>query len=202
MTYQPEKKTDIRTVKTVESIYNAFLSLLEKKGFQLITVKMICEEARISRSTFYDHFEDKYFLLERLLHDISDDATRGFVYFNGVTPAGTPMLSLRKKYKRLLREVFFNPDNQELYEIYYRVVSSDLRSKICEKQGIEPSRTDAWIAVITEFYTAGILSMNKLWCSDKMQISPEEMNRYIQILLESLHSHGGKLNSLSDSTKL
>ena len=58
MTYHFDKKTDIRTVKTMESIYNAFLSLLEQKNFQVITVKMICEEARISRSTFYDHFED------------------------------------------------------------------------------------------------------------------------------------------------
>lgn len=197
MLYQPEKKTDIRTVKTVESIYNAFLSLLERKSFQLITVKMICEEARISRSTFYDHFEDKYFLLSKLLHHISDDAVRDFVYFQGVTPAGMPMLSLREKYKRLLREIFFNPDNTELYEIYYRVVSSDLRSKICEKQGIDPSDDAPWIAVITEFYTAGILSVNKLWCSDKMDVIPEEMNRYIQILLEPLHQHGDKLNELS-----
>ena len=141
-------------------------------------------------------------MLSQLLHDISDDAVRDFVYFKGVTPAGLPMLSLREKYKRLLREIFFNPDNTELFDIYYCVVSSDLRSKICEKQGVDLSSREPWIEVITEFYTAGILSINKLWCSDRMKVSTEEMNSYIQVLLDPLHYHGDKLKEISDLKSL
>ena len=35
----------------------AFLALLEKKDFAYITVKEICEEASVNRSTFYLHYE-------------------------------------------------------------------------------------------------------------------------------------------------
>lgn len=43
-----------------EAIVHAFNSLIEKRPFDAITVKMITEEAGVSRATFYRHFKDKY----------------------------------------------------------------------------------------------------------------------------------------------
>ncbi|TDM03598.1 TetR/AcrR family transcriptional regulator [Macrococcus carouselicus] len=49
-----------------------FLKLLEAHRFREITIKMICEEAHINRSTFYSYFLDKYDLLDRLIdHHLS-----------------------------------------------------------------------------------------------------------------------------------
>lgn len=45
---------------------NALLLLLEKNRFEKITVAQIIEEAGINRSTFYQHFSDKYEIVERL----------------------------------------------------------------------------------------------------------------------------------------
>jgi len=45
----------------------ALLLLLEKKDFEYITVKEICEKAGVNRSTFYLHYDTMYDLLEESL---------------------------------------------------------------------------------------------------------------------------------------
>jgi AcrR family transcriptional regulator len=52
--------------RTDRDITNALLSVMERKSFEKITVQDILDEAMISRSTFYQHFMDKYAILERL----------------------------------------------------------------------------------------------------------------------------------------
>ncbi|MFN8530123.1 MAG: TetR family transcriptional regulator [Anaerolineae bacterium] len=45
-------------------IEKAFIELLQEKGFQSITVQDITDRAMVNRATFYDHFTDKYALVE------------------------------------------------------------------------------------------------------------------------------------------
>ncbi|WP_414049327.1 TetR/AcrR family transcriptional regulator [Macrococcus animalis] len=45
----------------------AFIQLMERFRFREITIKMICEESKINRSTFYAYFEDKYALLDGMI---------------------------------------------------------------------------------------------------------------------------------------
>lgn len=41
-------------------IVHSFDALIERVGFDKITVSMLCEEAHVSRATFYRYFKDKY----------------------------------------------------------------------------------------------------------------------------------------------
>lgn len=52
--------------RTDRDITNAFLTLLNTKAFEKITVSDIIDAAMINRSTFYQHFQDKYAILEKL----------------------------------------------------------------------------------------------------------------------------------------
>ena len=52
--------------RTTRDIVNAFLDLLEEKSFEKIIVQDIVDAAMINRSTFYQHFADKYAILEYL----------------------------------------------------------------------------------------------------------------------------------------
>lgn len=65
-----EEKLDPRVRRTQAFIQEAFLALLEEKGFQSITVREITERAEINRSTFYAHYPDTYGLLDATLQDI------------------------------------------------------------------------------------------------------------------------------------
>lgn len=54
------EKMDLRIQKTYLSLHNAFVSLLEEKRFEDVTVNELCDRAMIRRTTFYKHFADKY----------------------------------------------------------------------------------------------------------------------------------------------
>lgn len=52
--------------RTDRDIMEAFLRVLLKKPFEKITIQDIITEAMVNRSTFYQHFPDKYAILENL----------------------------------------------------------------------------------------------------------------------------------------
>ncbi|MDI6666725.1 TetR/AcrR family transcriptional regulator C-terminal domain-containing protein [Leuconostoc falkenbergense] len=56
-------KNDWRFTRSEEKIRVAFKSLLYSNGFKKITVSQIIKLAHINRSTFYDHYPDKYELM-------------------------------------------------------------------------------------------------------------------------------------------
>ena len=62
-----EKKLDPRIVRTRRDIVGSMFTLLREKTFGQITVQQITEGALINRGTFYDHFEDKFDLLEYMV---------------------------------------------------------------------------------------------------------------------------------------
>lgn len=50
-------KEDPRVQKTIESIKAAFHDLILEKDYEHITVKALCERARINKKTFYTYYE-------------------------------------------------------------------------------------------------------------------------------------------------
>lgn len=61
---------DLRVVRTREAIRNALVDLIEEKGFEAITVKDITSQAKINRSTFYAHYQDKFDLMNTCLDEV------------------------------------------------------------------------------------------------------------------------------------
>ncbi|CDR64055.1 TPA: TetR/AcrR family transcriptional regulator [Staphylococcus argenteus] len=63
--------TDSRITRTVNHIHDGLYSLLTRKSYTDITIKDICNESQISRTTFYAHFKSKddfvYIYLNMLL---------------------------------------------------------------------------------------------------------------------------------------
>ena len=56
-------KTDPRVTRTRKLIEDAFLEVLQAKGFEDLSVQDVADRAGINRVTFYSHFVDKYALL-------------------------------------------------------------------------------------------------------------------------------------------
>lgn len=57
-------RSESKYFNTAKKMDAAFLALLEKKDFEYVTVKEICELAGVNRSTFYLHYETLGDLLE------------------------------------------------------------------------------------------------------------------------------------------
>lgn len=65
-------KIDRRIRYTKMVIKEGFLSLMEKKPIEKITVKEICEIAEINRGTFYTHYKDVYDLLAQIENELQE----------------------------------------------------------------------------------------------------------------------------------
>lgn len=61
---------DKRIKKTKKILKENLILLLEKKTFEQVTVKEICEESDTSRVTFYTHYNDKYELADDIFKDM------------------------------------------------------------------------------------------------------------------------------------
>lgn len=62
-----EKDLDPRVRRTRKMLRDALASLLKKKDFDKISIGDIAEESTLNRATFYDHYPDKFALLECLV---------------------------------------------------------------------------------------------------------------------------------------
>lgn len=64
-------KAESKYFNTAVRMDEALLALLEKKEFAYISVKEICEEAQVNRSTFYLHYENTGDLLAETLEHVN-----------------------------------------------------------------------------------------------------------------------------------
>lgn len=178
-----EKKTDQRVLKTRRLLINTMLDLLRNKSFAKITVNDICKIAMVSRSTFYDHFEDKYFLLNVAIDEIMRqlEETVGENFAN--RPHG--MLLAIYKESKLFKNIFINDQSEELQKYFFNHCYSDLMALIREQKqkGRLFTLSDEAIA---SFYAGGIASLTKWWIVSGFPVSVDEMSDSQQRMLEPL----------------
>ncbi len=65
-----ENNTDLRVVKTHKALKDALIELMNSVGFDKITVQSLTNKARVSRTTFYLHYLDKYDLLDKVENEV------------------------------------------------------------------------------------------------------------------------------------
>ncbi|MGN1234552.1 MAG: TetR/AcrR family transcriptional regulator [Christensenellaceae bacterium] len=59
-------KPNQRVAITKRLIYDAFLALLKKKSIHRISIRELCEQAGINRTTFYNHYASQYDVLAEM----------------------------------------------------------------------------------------------------------------------------------------
>ena len=65
-------KNESKYFNTAVKMDKALIDLLEKKDFEYITIKEICAQAGVNRSTFYLHYENTSDLLRETTQYITD----------------------------------------------------------------------------------------------------------------------------------
>lgn len=68
MTDKPLTKRQEQALETKNRIYNAAIGLMDRKGFESITIADISKEAGVSVGAFYHYFESKNDILAEIFH--------------------------------------------------------------------------------------------------------------------------------------
>lgn len=84
-----ERNLDPRIRRTRVALQQALAKLLQEKEFDKISVQDIAEAAAVNRATFYDHYTDKFALLECMVGTRFEDllAARGIRFDSGCSHA-------------------------------------------------------------------------------------------------------------------
>lgn len=186
------KKLESKYFATAARMDEAFLALLEKKDFAYITVKEICEEAGVNRSTFYLHYETMADLLsesvshmnEQFLAHMKKD-TDAFVaklwdcpldelYL--ITPEYlTPYLDYIEQHKLLFRTATENAAVLGMDKSYERMFRH-VFTPILDRYGI-PQQDRPYLMA---FYIQGLMAIISEWLKNDCTDSVEDVVNVIQ----------------------
>lgn len=115
-------KNESKYFKSSEKMQGALISLLEKKDFELITIKEICGAAGVNRSTFYLHYDN----VNDLLTETVEATYKNF--FERFGEVATQNVSIAEKSddelflvtpKYLMPYLEFVEENRKLFNLMY-----------------------------------------------------------------------------------
>ena len=106
-------KKDLRVVKSRAAIENAFINLVEIKGFQSITIKEIAEKANVNRNTIYLNYGTKEDILESIVK-MSFEKHFGQINSDYLRQIGLNRRKIERVFKNLFNVV---DENIELIRI-------------------------------------------------------------------------------------
>ena len=179
-------KSESKYFNTALRMDEALIALLEKKDLEYITVKEICHQAGVNRSTFYLHYESIAELLdetmeminqrflsyfpqeeEPVLGDMEHRELNDLVF---VTQEYLlPYLRFIQDNKKVYRAAFRNPSSMQA-NARYGVLKQRILDPILERFEIPAARRPYYIA----YYVEGIAAIVKEWlrhdCGDSVEM--------------------------------
>lgn len=179
-----EAKTDRRVRYTIIALKDALVVLMKNNHISKISVKSICEQADINRSTFYAHFKDQYDLLHHIEREALDNIKRYLARqdYNPNLPVTGQALTRILEYVKDNAALFFAllSDNGDLV-IQREIMSLAQMFPIPIGKGYD-ERTREYLAL---FGTTGCVSVLQKWLEDNMPESPAELSNMILQMIYS-----------------
>ncbi len=177
-------KNESKYFNTAIRMDEALIALLEKKDFEYITIKEICEVAGVNRSTFYLHYENTSDLLKETTRYILD---KHFAYYSadtkGITERFenselddlvfvtseylTPYLTFMKENKRIFKVSIKQFHSMNMNEVYGKMFKHIFDPILSRFHVPESERS-----YVIKFYLNGVFAVLMEWlnrnCADDM----------------------------------
>ena len=171
-----EIRADQRVKRTHSLLLKTLTEMLRERTFDEIRVTDICQRAGIHRSTFYDHFEDKYHLLTFGIQEIIDILVDGM-------PCSTRPLPFRHAIFRIFEyfqnnwseysPIILEHRNAEARAIFQEEFTRALIEQIKDHPAY-PYSYDR-VVVLCQMFVGGLLSVVSWWLAQGENVSLEEV---------------------------
>ena len=196
-------KNESKYFNTAVKMDKALLTLLEKKDFEYITIKEICEVAGVNRSTFYLHYENTFDLLKETTKYILDT----FISYFSVE---TQSISNRYMESNLNDLVFVTPEylapyltfikeNRRIFKTSIKHLKTmgfeDTHQKLF-KYIIEPILARFHYAeserpYVAKFYLSGITAIVNEWLDNNCADSIDSIIQIIIVCVRGKNTENG-----------
>lgn len=177
-------KQDLRIRKTHCALKDALFSLLSRRRFDKITVNDLCEEAVISRTAFYAHFEDKYALLKFSLEEIKrdiEDYEREHTDSENIINMNAYILKNGKLLKNLIDE-----SNTELMNILIELLTKDISKRICADENLS-----AYDHALVNFCAGGFANLLLWQLKNNFPMESGDFGKYVDMIMKTLKDSRG-----------
>ena len=178
-------KSESKYFNTALRMDEALIALLEEKDLEYITVKEICHQAGVNRSTFYLHYETIADLVNETLEMINQRFLSYFpqqeeVLGNMGSRERKELVLVTREYllpylhfirdnKKVYRAAFRNPGSMQAYARYGEL-KQHILGPILERFEIPAAHRPYYIA----YYVEGIAAIIKEWlrqdCGDEVEM--------------------------------
>lgn len=190
------KKEDLRTKRTRKMILEAFINLVEEKGYEHVTVSDIASQAMINRATFYAHFKDKQDVYDYIFKEA---VSQFMIVLAPVQLGRTNQLQLHA-IEQIITHVFEKIQENRVFfktvlnahgnEQLRKQISQILRStyaNIFEQVEIREKDFIVPIDFIIEYMSSTFMASLHWWINQEISFSPKQMAQLIIKLVGSNH---------------
>ena len=178
-------KLDRRIRYTTQLLKSSLITLLQTAPISRISVKMLCEEADVNRSTFYAHFTDQYDLLHRVEQEAVSDLRAHInshdmsAHSEQATQALKQILDYVSQNAGLFRVLLSENGDSDFQKDLMAIAQEKTISDIRQSDAVS-GRTSEYLQ---SFVLAGALRLVQKWLSDGMLETTQEIAELTSILL-------------------
>ena len=120
-----------KSEQTRKRIIHTFLSLIDEKKWDKITVKELCARSEITRGTFYQYYSDIYELMEQIQESLLSDIQTRFAQIQSESRSGFPIEEFLEKFdyeppQNLIVWFDFCKDNQDAIRALLDLQNGDI----------------------------------------------------------------------------
>ena len=175
----------------------SFKELVLKQPIEKITIKEITDKAGVIRPTFYNHFQDKYELLEWI---ISDQLLKPIepLLQNGMVNEALLLLFTNIEKEREFYMKASRLEGQNSFESIAKACVERVLLKIIQESAVGKPPKYVWLTPerIAEYYAQSMCYVVIRWIESGMTISPKELIEIYSYMIK--RSMDDILKELSD----
>ena len=173
---------DSRQRYTKQCLFDSFSRALERKPVSEITVSEICEDAGVSRKTFYKYYSDQFALLLAM----QDDLFAGFEGYVEQLPANVfdmapALIAFASENRVLIRAAFENRGEGNFID---RVIAYLYDAYHGDWERANPEMDAQDVEFLFHFVVSGLVGVVRLWLFETPDLSAEEVSAKADYLMK------------------
>lgn len=180
-----------RRVKMTQTLLKqSLIELMEQKNIRQISIKEICEQADVSRSTFYTYYGSQYELLDAIRKEIIE-ANQQMAAKEEIHDEAHTKVLLERHFQYILDHIrmfmAFSTGSSEDYEIPRRTMQIILLPYIdnCLMQRDAPVSGDEYERICL-FCIFGCISVVKNWMRNPARFTPQALSKEIMCYVNAV----------------
>ncbi len=161
-----------------EALAESLRELMQKKLFEKITIKNICDETGVIRATFYNYYDDKYDCLNQILHFDIVEQNEELLKRGDIRGVIKSVLTVLEENRAFYRSAF-NVTGQNSFSEMFRdnlIEVFQIYLKEHRKPGHLPQYEDR---LLSRYYASGVLELLYMYIFEKEVYTAEEVTQFI-----------------------